>query len=162
MQSREKLNAYARTYSKTPKAKVYRRTYSKTSKNRAYRKTYVSKYQKLPHVKEARAEEQRRRLAKPDKRLARDLHRLYKKYGLTAEAFYDLIMEERGQCANTGCRARLDDKSTTSKINIDHSHATGKVRSILCINCNSALGLLKENSMIVLGLAAYIEDKCTN
>lgn len=40
---------------------------------------------------------------------------------------------------------------------VDHNHTTGKVRGKLCRNCNSALGLLKEDELILKKMIKYIK-----
>jgi Recombination endonuclease VII len=41
--------------------------------------------------------------------------------------------------------------------NVDHCHTTGKIRGLLCGNCNSALGLIKENIPSMENMIAYIK-----
>jgi len=52
------------------------------------------------------------------------------KYGLTPEDYTGLWSRQRGKCAL--CYAPATD--------VDHDHATGKVRGLLCHSCNTALG----------------------
>jgi hypothetical protein len=40
---------------------------------------------------------------------------------------------------------------------IDHNHSTGKVRSNLCRKCNCAIGLMKEDSALLIRAAEYVE-----
>ena len=40
---------------------------------------------------------------------------------------------------------------------IDHDHKTGKVRGVLCNNCNRCLGLLKDDLTVVKSLIKYLE-----
>ena len=47
---------------------------------------------------------------------------------------------------------------STSKAVIDHCHNTGKVRGILCHNCNVSLGLIKDNTQILLNMISYLKD----
>lgn len=42
-------------------------------------------------------------------------------------------------------------------LHYDHDHATGKFRGWLCTNCNSALGLVKDNKETLKSLIHYIE-----
>ena len=45
-----------------------------------------------------------------------------------------------------------------SRLKADHDHVTGKVRSLLCSNCNQALGSLKEDPERVNALLRYIKQ----
>ena len=44
----------------------------------------------------------------------------------------------------------------TKDRHIDHCHSTGKVRGILCSKCNTAIGLLKEDTGIMFNAISYI------
>lgn len=44
-----------------------------------------------------------------------------------------------------------------SRMHIDHDHATGKIRGLLCQGCNTALGYVKDNPLILRALALYLE-----
>jgi len=46
-----------------------------------------------------------------------------------------------------------------SKLVIDHCHKTGNIRGRLCNNCNSALGLLKDDPFFLKKAAAYLENQ---
>lgn len=45
---------------------------------------------------------------------------------------------------------------------VDHDHATGRIRGVLCKNCNQALGLLHANRRIVLNAIEYLRSKGTS
>ena len=59
-----------------------------------------------------------------------------------------MMAEQSGTCANPGC----DNPAT----DIDHDHATGVVRGLLCHGCNTAEGHLKSDPARAAGLAEYI------
>ena len=46
----------------------------------------------------------------------------------------------------------------TENLAVDHDHKTGKVRKLLCHNCNRALGLFKDNAEVLRKAAQYVEE----
>lgn len=44
---------------------------------------------------------------------------------------------------------------------VDHDHTTGKVRGLLCHNCNRALGLLQDNKSYLQSAINYLK-KCND
>lgn len=44
-----------------------------------------------------------------------------------------------------------------SGLNLDHFHSTGKVRGLLCHNCNRGLGLFQDNPEYLRQAALYLE-----
>ena len=74
-------------------------------------------------------------------------------YGITFDEYNDMFIEQGGSCAICGKHQSEMKKS----IHVDHCHATGKVRGLLCSNCNTALGLLKEDINIVRNVLKYLE-----
>ena len=59
----------------------------------------------------------------------------------------ELIVEQRGQCAICQRDARLV---------LDHSHATRLVRGALCITCNRALGMFRDDPRLMRRAAVYV------
>lgn len=57
-------------------------------------------------------------------------------YGLSAESFAALLDSQGGKCAI--CRTAK--RTGRGRLHVDHCHATGKVRGLLCVKCNMALG----------------------
>ena len=45
-----------------------------------------------------------------------------------------------------------------NKLYVDHNHKTDRVRGLLCMNCNSALGHLNEDLTIIKKAIEYIEN----
>lgn len=71
------------------------------------------------------------------------------KYGITVED-YDRMFELQNGC----CAICLEEFVETG--HVDHDHATGAVRELLCISCNNMLGRAKDNPGILLRAANYI------
>ena len=81
-------------------------------------------------------------------RSARDKS-LRRKYGITLEQFDELRISQGDCCAIC--------KSWRCLPAVDHCHATGQLRAILCRKCNTALGLINEDETIALNLLKYIQ-----
>jgi hypothetical protein len=68
----------------------------------------------------------------------------WKKYRIRVPDYDRLLDLQHGRCAICGTN-----KKTTSKnaapFCVDHCHSTGKVRGLLCVNCNAGIGSLKED-----------------
>lgn len=75
-----------------------------------------------------------------------------KQYGLTPENYQQMLDKQEGKCAI--CKEKC---STGQRLSVDHCHTTGRVRGLLCRNCNRAIGLLKENREAILRAAEYLE-----
>jgi len=73
---------------------------------------------------------------------------LKRKYGITL-AQYDALMTKQN-----GCCAICRDKHP--KLCIDHCHKTGVVRGLLCQNCNSAIGFLREDMGVWREVCNYL------
>ena len=79
-------------------------------------------------------------------------HRAYylgRTYGLTPQQYDDMVAEQAGSCAICGSRPG-------GRLFVDHDHATGQVRELLCLQCNSALGQLKDDPNLAVAAAAYL------
>jgi len=75
-----------------------------------------------------------------------------KKFGIDHKAYLALVENQKGRCAI--CAIHMDDYSERyTNLHVDHCHDTGKIRGLLCHNCNRAIGML-QNSPELLEIAA--------
>jgi hypothetical protein len=81
--------------------------------------------------------------------------KLHRKYGLTTADRDVLIASQNCQCVICGCDLKT---LPERRIHIDHCHATGKVRGVLCGHCNHLLGQAKDSPEVLRKAAAYIEE----
>lgn len=80
-------------------------------------------------------------------------------YGITPEEYELLIQHQNGVCKI--CKQperRVSVRGSAVRLAIDHDHATGKVRALLCSHCNSLLGFAKENPQILQEAIAYLKQ----
>lgn len=84
---------------------------------------------------------------------ARDLRRLY---GMEPGNYETMLAEQDGRCA----LCQWQPSSADRVLVVDHDHATGRVRGLLCHDCNLFLGraekYLNESTGEVLGM--WIQD----
>ena len=85
----------------------------------------------------------RRAYYKPHEKTRRQL-------GITEAEFNQLMLAET--CA-------ICDVTLVKKKCIDHEHGTEKVRGVLCNNCNTALGLVKDNTEVLSRMIDYINRR---
>ena len=119
-------------------------------------KQVVSDYNKkyaLDHKAELRIYKRRQYHKKPleDKRSAR----LKRVYGIDAQEFDALYIVQHGLCGI--CNKFLG--HDTSKMQLDHNHKTGKIRLILCPQCNSGLAFFKDNIESLRSAIKYLGGK---
>jgi hypothetical protein len=75
-------------------------------------------------------------------------YHLQRRYGITAEEADAMFAAQDGLCAI--CR-------TAPAAHVDHDHATGRVRELLCFGCNGGLGQFKDDPATLRAAARYVE-----
>ena len=74
-------------------------------------------------------------------------YHLRRRYGITAEEADAMLAEQGGLCAI--CKA-------APAVHVDHDHAIGQVRALLCFNCNGGLGQFKDDPDVLRAAAEYV------
>jgi len=70
-------------------------------------------------------------------------------YGITLNQYNVLLLKQKRKCL--GCNI------VAKHLVVDHDHKTGKVRGLLCHNCNCVIGYALENPKTLKNLASYIK-----
>jgi hypothetical protein len=72
-------------------------------------------------------------------------------FGITADDVDALIENQGGKCAICG------GQPTRAEVwHVDHDHATGRIRGVLCQRCNHGIGLLDEDPARLRAAADYL------
>ena len=108
------------------------RTYGKGTQRKCW--TCFSAYQRARH--------------KPGSSTLRERLRIY---GLTPEQYDALLQQQDGVCAI--CRETC---RTGQRLSVDHDHATGRIRGLLCRNCNLGIGHLGDSADRIASALAYL------
>jgi len=86
----------------------------------------------------------------PERTKNNDLKRLY---GITLDEHTKMYEEQNSVCAI--CKSGGDGK--WKKLCVDHDHKTGKVRQLLCRNCNMVLGQVGDNTNLLEEMIKYLQ-----
>lgn len=81
-------------------------------------------------------------------------HIIKKRYGITREQYWEILHSQNGTCAL--CHKQCD---TGKNLAVDHDHSSGKVRGLLCMRCNRAVGLLRDSAEAALNLYKYLKGE---
>jgi hypothetical protein len=79
---------------------------------------------------------------------------LMRTYGITLQDYNKMFEEQSGCCAI--CNTHQSEFKQS--LSVDHCHATGKVRALLCKFCNTALGMMKDDPELLIKAAGYINE----
>jgi hypothetical protein len=79
------------------------------------------------------------------------------RYGLTKEQLFSLAAVQFGECAI--CRKDVVGGLGLGKRVVDHNHITGKVRSLLCTQCNAMVGMAGDSPNRLRVAAEYLEKR---
>jgi hypothetical protein len=137
---KEKQRAYHRKYQQTEKRKAYKAAWYQANKERvsAYQVKYRDKF--------------------PDKnrRYFRN-HHLVKTYGITLEQYEAIYKQQGGVCGICGNPPDIG-RHGVARLAVDHDHATGKIRGLLCNNCNSGMGLIGDTAEHLVRALSYLKQ----
>lgn len=60
-----------------------------------------------------------------------------------------LLLTQCGKCAICGY-------DLNGRMHVDHDHRTGEIRGLLCSNCNTGIGLLREDARVLQNALDYL------
>ena len=131
------------TVSKTNKQP---RSKCKTCCAAAQRKYYAAK----PNQYQAYVKKRRAKYKGVHKRKAN-----LKTFGLTINDYDNMLLAQNTQCAICG----VNKCSSGRRFAVDHCHATGRIRGLLCLRCNQAIGKFNDNYFLLQQAADYVSGQ---
>jgi len=75
-----------------------------------------------------------------------------RKYGVTKELLNEMYSEQ-----NSLCKICNKPPNVNKKLHVDHCHTTGKIRGLLCAQCNWFLGKVDRDPNVLKNLIKYEE-----
>lgn len=168
--TREERNARQRIYKSNPEYRAMRREYDRIrlldpkvqARMKAYRQSERGKeVQRKSGIKLGATEKYKKR-AREYKRTDRYQqwrrnHDFKNKFGITLEEYDKMFEAQNGVCAICYRPETFILKGRTHSLAVDHCHKTGKIRGLLCRNCNQMLGLAKDNIKTLESAVEYLK-----
>lgn len=81
---------------------------------------------------------------------------LVRKYGVTLAHYDAMLKAQGGKCAIC---ARTEDSQRHKVFHVDHCHATGRVRGLLCRGCNHVLGHVQDDPAVLWAAISYLNPE---
>lgn len=78
-------------------------------------------------------------------------------YGITLDEYQQMAAKQQHLCGLCG-----ESPDTERRMHVDHDHATGKIRALLCHHCNLLIGNAKESVDRLRLAIAYLEQHQTD
>jgi hypothetical protein len=137
------------------------RDHQVTCGNKCYRRTKtvldkLSEYTKRPEIRE-RKNLARRVETNPGRTLV-NLRQNVKRYGITLEEYEALRDAQGNRCAICGDQPDPNGKGSMARLHVDHHHASGRNRALLCARCNVGIGYFRENPALLRAAVEYLEQ----
>ena len=126
-QYREKMLAFGRAYHLAHKEEIRARKSRKWKTDPVYRAKHYARRVKSH----------------------REIHLKFE-YGMSLEDYDVLLARQGGVCA-------ICKRPSERPLFVDHCHATGKVRGLLCHSCNSALGFYQDDPNLTRAATDYLD-----
>ena len=78
------------------------------------------------------------------------------KFGITLDDYDRMLKSQNNRCAI--CNSTATGNRSQKYLCVDHCHATGKVRGLLCHGCNAGIGSMKDDIEILKKAIAYLRE----
>lgn len=116
-----------------------------TEKNKEHRREYERHYRNEHPKYREQALARGRRYYKKDPVALNRKKNLQRNYGITPADYDRMFQSQNGVCAICGQPEIHIRMGKLIPLSVDHCHLTGKIRQLLCSNCNRMLGMAKDN-----------------
>jgi hypothetical protein len=84
-------------------------------------------------------------------RLKERQNNLKRMFGMSIEEYDEKLVNQGGVCQICGLEC-----ISGKRLAVDHDHKTGKIRDLLCSNCNGGLGKFQDNPELLIKAADYL------
>jgi hypothetical protein len=94
----------------------------------------------------------------PDPKARRNQH-LRRKYGIDARQYDELYAAQGGVCAICeNPESKVGGRLRKAKLSlcVDHDHDSGEIRGLLCLDCNTGIGLFRHDPSLLTAAIRYL------
>lgn len=84
--------------------------------------------------------------------------RLRHKYGISIDDYERLMVKQNGMCAVCGSEGTETKSGKRYALAVDHCHVSSGVRGLLCQDCNSGIGSLKDDIGLLERAIQYLRE----
>lgn len=78
-------------------------------------------------------------------------NKLLREYGITPEQYDEMLAQQGGVCAICELPCK-----TGKRLAVDHDHKSGRVRGLLCMNCNRGIGHFQDDARLTARATKYL------
>lgn len=79
-------------------------------------------------------------------------------FGITRHEYAELFHRQNGVCAICANPETATRNGKVKALAVDHDHKTGNVRGLLCSDCNTGIGKLKDDRNVLLSAVKYLDE----
>lgn len=144
---------YAKAYYRANKARVLARKKARYEANREEILSQVKAYREANRDRDLARKKAYREANKEAIRITRKRREIKSEYGLTIDQVAAMEKGQKGRCGI--CKTPFGVKG----FHIDHCHATGVVRGLLCAPCNQGLGFFGDNPETLRRAIRYLKAR---
>lgn len=156
--NKEQINEHGKEYYQKIKEKLKEKNKKKYKENKCKILERNKKYRDA-HKEESKLYYMNRKCDKEaTKRSTKTAYKytLKKKYNMSIDDYINLLKLQDNKCKI--CGANLSVHGPDNKAYVDHNHFTGKIRGLLCRNCNLGIGLFNDNPISLINASKYLEE----
>lgn len=78
---------------------------------------------------------------------------------ITLKQYTEMLLDQKGVCKICGLpETNPNGRGGIKPLSVDHNHATGKIRGLLCSKCNVMLGVALDNPDILIAGIKYLME----
>ena len=88
---------------------------------------------------------------------------LKKRYGITIDQYESLLAQRDGVCwiCSRPQTSKPHNAKHPNSLYVDHSHSSGLIRGLLCLNCNLGVGAFKDDAERIEQAVQYLAQRTT-